>query len=126
VRPSQGSIRGGDSTNSFILAAQNTGFNTAAAANTVSQLFIQWNSADVFTLGYVDTSSVSHNLFTATFTRASTIGTAIGFYSDMRATGTSLGYLSNLTIQPIPEPTTMALCGLGGFLGLAGWMRRKK
>ena len=121
VRPSQGSVRGGDSVSGTVT----TSFSTGAAANTVSQLFIDWTSADVFNLGYIDTSAVQHNLYTATFAGTSTIGTAIGFYSDMRATGTSLSYFSNLTIQPIPEPTAMALCGLGGFLGLVGWMRRK-
>jgi hypothetical protein len=124
VRPSQTSIRGGEDISG---AAQNTSFSTAAAANTVSQLYIDWVSTDVFTLGYVDTSSVSHSLFTATFAGTSTIGTAIGFYTDMRATGTTLGNFTDLTIStiPVPEPTAMALCGLGGFLGLATWMRRK-
>ena len=127
VRPSQTVVRGGWETNSAAGVTQVTTPNLAAAANTVSQLYIQWNSANVFTLGYVDTSSVSHNVFTATFTDGAPIGTAIGFYSDMRDIGgTTLGDFTNLSIQPIPEPTTLALCGFGGFLGLAGWLRRKK
>jgi hypothetical protein len=42
----------------------------------------------------------------------------------MRAANT-IGSMNDLTIS-VPEPTAMALCGLGGFLGLVGWMRRKK
>jgi hypothetical protein len=122
VRPSQTAVRGTTS----ISGTVTTGFTPlTAAANTVSQLFIDWVSTDVFTLGYVDTSAVAHNWQTVTFAGASTIGTAIGFYGDLRATGTSLSYLNNLTIAPIPEPTSTALCGLGTVLGLASWLRRK-
>lgn len=121
VRPSQASVRGGDS----ISGTLNTSFNTAAGANTVSQLFINWASADVFNLGYVDTSSVSHTLYTATFAGTSTIGTAIGFYSDMRASGDSLGNFTDLSITTVPEPSTIAMCGMG-FAGLFALIRRKK
>ena len=121
VRPSQTAIRGGSS----ISGTLNTGYNTGAAANTVSQLYINWVSTDVFTLGYVDTSLVSHDLYTATFAGSSSIGTAIGFYSDLRATGTSLGNFTDLTVAPIPEPSTLAICGLG-FAGLLAFKRLKK
>ena len=30
-----------------------------------------------------------------------------------------------LSIVPVPEPASVALFGLGGFLGLVGWMRRR-
>ena len=113
--------------NSSISGILVTGNGVISAVNptTVSQLFIDWVSADVFTLGYIDTSSVQHVSETVTFAGSSTIGTEIGFYGDLRATGLSLSSFSNLAISPIPEPTTMALCGLGGLLGLVGWMRRK-
>jgi len=124
VRPNQNAIRANTSISGTVTTS--AGVISSVTPTTVSQLYIDWVSADVFTLGYIDTSSVSHISETVTFAGTSTIGTAIGFYSDMRATATSLGYLSNLTISPIPEPATMALCGLGGFLGLFGWMRRKK
>jgi hypothetical protein len=124
VRPNQNSIRANSSISGTLVTAN--GVIASVNPTTVSQLFIDWVSADVFTLGYIDTSSVQHVSETVTFAGSSTIGTEIGFYSDLRATGTSLSALSNLTISPIPEPTTMALCGLGGFFGLVAWMRRKK
>ncbi len=121
VRPSQTAIRGG----AAISGTLNTGYNAGAAANTVSQLYINWVSTDVFTLGYVDTGSVSHDLYTATFAGSSTIGTAIGFYSDLRSTGSSLGNFTDLTVSPIPEPSTLAIGGLG-FVGLLAFKRLKK
>ena len=124
IRPDQQSIRA----NSSISGTLVTGANVIGGVLTanVSQLYIDWVSADVFTMGYIDTSSVQHVSETITFAPSSTIGTDIGFYGDLRIAGQSVGEFTNLAIQPIPEPTTMALCGLGGFLGLAGWMRRKK
>jgi len=130
IRPSQTSIRqntdiGGSATvpgtlttGSFVM--------TGVSASSVNGLYISWVSADVFTLGYINSSDVEVPDDTVTFEGGSTIGTEIGFYADLRATGTSLGDFSNLTIQPIPEPATIALCSVGGFLGLAGWMRRRK
>jgi len=125
VRPPQSSIRANSSISGTLVTG--TGVLSSVASSTVSQLFIDWVSADVFTLGYIDTSAVEHISKTITFAGASTIGTAIGFYSDMRNQGgiTTLGNFTDLAISPIPEPTSVALCGLGGLLGLVGWMRRK-
>jgi hypothetical protein len=122
VRPSQAAIRANSSISGTLVTANGV---LTAAANTVSQLYIQWVSADVFNLGYVDTSSVQHLSETVTFAGASTIGTDIGFYGDLRATGTSLGNFSNLTISPIPEPSTLAMCGMS-LAGLFFGLRRKK
>ena len=121
VRPSQAAVRGG----ADVSGTLNTSYNTGAAANTVTALYIDWVSADVFNLGYIDTSAVGHNLYTATFNGGSTIGAAIGFYGDLRAASTSLGNFTDLTISPVPEPSTLALCG-AGFAGLFVAMRRKK
>ncbi|MGA2243952.1 MAG: PEP-CTERM sorting domain-containing protein [Verrucomicrobiota bacterium] len=88
----------------------------------VSELFITWNSADSFTLGYIY-NGVSTTDETVTFASGSAIGTAIGFYGDLRATGTSLGDFTDLTI--VPEPSTVALCGLG-LIGLVFLPRRKQ
>jgi hypothetical protein len=96
------------------------------AAPTVSELFIAWNSVNSFTLGYVDSSSVYHNSETISFSPSSVIGTEIGFYGDLRNSGgTTLSYLSNLTIQPVPEPSTLAMAGMSLF-GLFAVVRRKK
>jgi hypothetical protein len=122
VRPSQSSIR----VNTSVSGTLTTGNNVAGIGTTanISQLFIDWVSADSFQLGYVS-NSVSVVDSTVNFAPGSTIGAAIGFYGDLRTTGTTLGDFSNLTITAIPEPSTLALCGVG-FAGMAAWMRRRK
>lgn len=121
IRPSQNSIR----VNSSISGTVNTsgGVIGIGSPTTVTGLYIAWLSTDVFNVGYVTTSGLvsDENI---TFNASSTIGADIGFYGDLRATGASLSSLSNLTIGPVPEPSTVALCGVG----LAGWlgMRRRK
>lgn len=123
IRPSQTAIRANSSISGTVTTS--AGVINGVDPTTVSQLFIQWNSADVFTLGYIDSSSVSHISETVTFANTSTIGAAIGFYGDLRATGTSLGNFTDLTISPVPEPSTMAICGLG-FAGLLAFKRLKR
>ena len=90
-------------------------------------LFITETAPNSFTFGAI-ASTVSTNggaidLLNYTFVNNSGVGNAIGFYVDMRAANT-IGTLNDLTIS-VPEPATMALCGLGGFVGLVGWLRRK-
>lgn len=120
VRPSQSSIRINKSVSSTVTTSANVaGVGTTA---NISELFIQWVSTDSFALGYVS-NNVSVVDSTVTFASGSTIGAAIGFYGDLRATGTTLGTLSDLTI--VPEPSSLALCGLA-FGGLLGFARRKK
>ncbi len=121
LRPSQNAVRGADSISGIFTSSFAAGVGSTANIN---QIFIKWVSADVFTLGYVQ-GATSVNLYTATFNVSSTIGAAIGFYGDIRATGTSLGTLSNLTSTPAPEPSTVAMCGLG-FAGLLAAKRWKK
>jgi len=124
VRPSQTAIRANTSVSGSLVTAN--GVISSVNPTTVGALFIQWNSADVFTLGYIDTGGVQHvSETTPTFASSSTIGTEIGFYGDLRATGTSLGEFSNLTIAAIPEPSSLALCAMS-LAGLAAVSRRKK
>ncbi|HUA65252.1 MAG TPA: PEP-CTERM sorting domain-containing protein [Alphaproteobacteria bacterium] len=122
VRPSQSSIR----VNTSISGTVTTGNNVANIGSTanISELFIDWVSADTFQLGYVS-NDVAVVDATATFAPSSTIGAAIGFYGDLRATGTSLGSFSDLSIQPVPEPCTLALLALGSAGTLLIARRRK-
>lgn len=124
VRPSQNAIRVNTSISGTLTTSGGViGIGTGGSAN-VSELFIQWVSADSFTLGYV-LSGVQSTDETVTFNSGSAIGTAIGFYGDIRAVGGSLGNFTNLSIQPIPEPSTLALCGIG-LAGMFKVLRRKK
>jgi hypothetical protein len=120
VRPSQSSVRVNTSiSGTFVSSANVAAVGTVA---NISELFIDWVSAHSFQLGYV-----SNNIpvvdETATFASSSTVGAAIGFYGDLRATGTSIGDFTNLTI--VPEPSTFALCGVGAA-GMITWLRRRK
>lgn len=121
VRPSQNAVRCTSSINGTVTTSAGV---LTADETTVSKLFIQRVTSTQFILGYVNASAVSFTNATLNFT-ATDVGTAIGFYADLRATTDTLGMLDNLTISPIPEPSTLALCGMG-FLGMIAVMRRKK
>jgi hypothetical protein len=91
-------------------------------SGTTTGLFITRTSGTVFQLGYDANGGADTVLTTYTFANSANVGTAIGFYADMRAAG-SIGTFDNLQIA-VPEPTTMALCGLGGLFGLVARKRR--
>jgi autotransporter-associated beta strand protein len=95
VRPSQDAIRVNQSSSGTV----NTGGGVISSVpeTNVSGLYITRNSATQFVLGYVDGSSTSHVATTLNFA-ASDIGTALGFYIDVRSSGT-LGSLDNLRIE---------------------------
>ena len=111
VRPSQNAVRSTSSINGTVV----TGTGVLTVDETfVSQLFIERNTSTDFTLGYYDTSANRIVSRTVTFT-ATDVGTAIGFYADLRAVGGSLGSLDNLRITVIPEPASGALLGVGAL-----------
>lgn len=119
LRPSQSTVRFNTDISGTLNTATNAAVGTVA---NVSELFVTWNSADSFSLGYVS-NSIPVTEETVTFASGSAIGDAIGFYGDLRSTGGVLGDITDLTITP--EPSTFALCSMG-FVGLAVWTRRKK
>jgi PEP-CTERM motif len=91
-------------------------------------LFITETAANTFTFGAftsaASTTGGVTNLLNYTFVNNTGVGSAIGFYVDMRAANT-IGSMSDLTIAPVPEPSTLALCGLG-LAGLVAGKRRKQ
>ena len=107
-------------------AVYSRGFNgttelslAGGAAPAIEGLFVRRTAADVFELGYI-AGGAPTVLTTRTMANTS-IGSAIGFYADIRGAGIR-GNLDNLRI--IPEPATGALAGVAlAGLGLA---RRKK
>jgi hypothetical protein len=124
VRPSQTSIRQNTSSGGTLVSANDV---ISVAPTSVAQLFIENNGGGSFTFGYIDTSSVVHVDDTFAFSGSSTVGDAIGIYGDIRTAGTSLGSLNDLTIESIssvPEPTSLALFGIG-LAGMGVYVRRK-
>jgi hypothetical protein len=98
--------------------------NTVGSFTSIDGLWITETAANVYSLGYslsgVDVTYKSGLTFTG-----ADIGSAIGVYGDLRATTTSPANLVDLTIVPVPEPTTLAIGGFGA-LGLLLAARRKK
>ncbi len=73
------------------------------------QLWITRNAADTYSAGWVD-SAGSHTLADG-IVLSQAPGAAVGFYSDLRNSGTAV--FDNLEI--IPEPATLVLLGLGAL-----------
>jgi hypothetical protein len=103
VRPNQNAIRV-NTVNAGTLVTASHVINNVDEI-TVSKLFIERITATTFNVGYTDTSAINHiaNATPLTFTAAN-VGTAIGFYADLRAIGGTLGGLDNLRIVASPLP----------------------
>jgi hypothetical protein len=85
------------------------------------KLFIARSGVNTYDAGYYNAGSRTV-MVTRTPTTANDAD-VIGFYADVRGVGI-LGNLDNLTIAPIPEPSTVALVGLG-LAGLVALRRRR-
>ncbi|MEO5917359.1 MAG: PEP-CTERM sorting domain-containing protein [Luteolibacter sp.] len=117
IRPNQNAVRSLSYDGTTLVSG--TGVLTADET-TVAKLWIKRDSANTFSLGYINTSATSFTSKTVTM-GSSSVGAAIGFYADLRVAGGTLGTLDNLTI--IPEPSTAILAGLTA-IGLG--FRRKR
>ena len=120
VRPSQDAVRSGSYD-----AALDTGTGILAVAETaVTGLYITRVSASTFDLGYYSVTNAAILSKTITFGSSSSVGTLVGFYADLRATGGTLGGLDNLQI--IPEPSSYAMFAGLLTLGVAAISRRRR
>jgi hypothetical protein len=102
--------RGFDGTAEYGLAGPN-------AVVTYDSLFIARTATNTYELGYYD--GATRNIVTTRTPTTANDGDVVGFYSDVRATGT-LGTLDNLRV--IPEPSAAMLGGLALF----GLLRRRR
>jgi hypothetical protein len=117
LRPSQDSVR----VTSSISGVVTTGTGVLGSAETlVARLFITRTSTTSFSAGYIDSLANSFTNVTVNFSGSSSIGSAIGFYADLRTNGGSLGSVDNLSI--VPEPAAALL----GAFGLLGLLRRRR
>jgi autotransporter-associated beta strand protein len=112
--PGQTAIRVNRSNNGAVDTT--TGTISGVAPTNISQLYIKRNSATQFVVGYTNTSLVNNDASTINFT-ATNVGTAIGFYADLRTPG-SLGVFDNLRIvgAPISVPVGETLTVMGDAL----------
>ena len=112
--------RASNSSNTQLYSSAGVGVTGGLPA--LTGLWITRQSSTAFDVGYSTASG--DTLLLAMTGLDSTMGTGLGFYSDMRA-NTTYGYLDNLRITSVPEPSALAMCGLGAF-GLLFSARRKK
>lgn len=114
--------RASDASNTQLYSSSGVSVSGGAAA--LTRLWIARPSSTEFYVGY--STSAGDTLVQDMTGLDPTMGTGLGFYSDLRA-NTSYGYFDNLQILStvIPEPASFAFFGLSGLLGLVAWMRRR-
>ena len=93
--------------------------NGAATSATLTGLYISRASATSYQVGYLTTGG-STLLTTYTYASATDLGASVGFWTDLRGTGTVS--LNNAVISVIPEPSAAWL----GVLGGVGLLRRRR
>ena len=94
--------RGFDGTTEFTLAG--------GSSPTYDKLFIARTGVNTYEAGYYD--GATRNIVVTRTPTTPNVGDVVGFYADVRLAGV-LGNADNLTI--IPEPSALALLGLGGL-----------
>lgn len=119
-----------------VAGAQTLSFEAAGTTigNENNQVQVQWfNSGNGF-LGssgfqsYQSTLTGSYSLQSFSLTAPSgTAGAMIQFLEAGSAVPNDAGttLIDNVSLAPVPEPTTLALAGLAGFMGLIAVRRRK-
>jgi hypothetical protein len=112
--------RASDAANTQLYSS--AGVSITGGISALTGLWITRASSTEFDVGYSTASGDTQIL--AMTGLDSTMGAGLGFYSDVRA-NTTYGYLDNLRLVAVPEPSTLAMCGLGAF-GLLFAARRKK
>lgn len=99
-----------------------SGVGITGGLGALTGLWITRASTTEFDVGYSTASG--DTLLLAMTGLDATMGTGLGFYSDVRA-NTTYGYFDNLRIVAVPEPSTMAIFGMSA-MGLLLVVRRKK
>lgn len=120
IRPSDNSVRSFYYDGSLPTSLGSNDAVLTADENTVAKLWIKRNTSSSISMGYTNNLGADFTSRTVT-SFGSGVGTAIGFYTDLRTNGATFGTFDNLTI--VPEPSSAALAGLAA-LGLMFRRRR--